>query len=476
MKIVVDRDKVISLGAAIEKKNGLGTTDLLSLDEMIDEVNAIETGSGAGHADQIKDINFYDYDGTLLYSYSFDEASHLTRLPKAPEHEGLTFQCWTEQSIDFIKRTKLPIDVGAIFTTSDGKTHLRVKVLKDSCSVTYQGVAIKGAMYLNWGDGKEDVLGCNQYTSLSSSSLYGNLSHVYEKAGIYDVTVWGEGCDELLVDTCTMVNNSGSCLILEVHYSDQVKRIGNSYVSGSTYLYSCLFANVGLQRVSIPNSVTSIYQLMTAGSAPSYSFIVLPPSLEEMLGTGGNNGGGLIRYIYPRTVKTFLGSSDCRMYCYDFENLIFRFPSLEFVKKSDDGRYSSNTAYPTITYTGGNSSYIKKTYFIFSKMDEELIGKASIPSGNKYLYVPDDSWPVCKAKWDSMKGYGECIRISMKEGTGMDSSCAEELGVTATDKGIAINAATDTVEGTKETIDSGILYVVQIRPSEYDGVILEVGY
>lgn len=43
---------------------------------------------------QKKDVNFYDYDGTLLHSYTDQEALALTSLPENPSHSGLTAQGW----------------------------------------------------------------------------------------------------------------------------------------------------------------------------------------------------------------------------------------------------------------------------------------------------------------------------------------------------------------------------------------------
>ena len=55
------------------------------------------------------DVNFFDYDGTLLYAYTWEEALELTELPEGPEHEGLVFQEWNytlediwEQGSDYI--------------------------------------------------------------------------------------------------------------------------------------------------------------------------------------------------------------------------------------------------------------------------------------------------------------------------------------------------------------------------------------
>lgn len=55
------------------------------------------------------DVNFFDYDGTLLYSYTWEEAKNLTELPEAPSHEDMNFVEWNytledikEQGMDII--------------------------------------------------------------------------------------------------------------------------------------------------------------------------------------------------------------------------------------------------------------------------------------------------------------------------------------------------------------------------------------
>ena len=45
-------------------------------------------GSGGGKELKRDDVNFFDYDGTLLYSYTWEEAKNLTELPPLPKHEG----------------------------------------------------------------------------------------------------------------------------------------------------------------------------------------------------------------------------------------------------------------------------------------------------------------------------------------------------------------------------------------------------
>ena len=56
--------------------------------------NAIDSISSSSAIVEPKDINFYDYDGTLLYSYTKNEVLSLTQLPPLPTREGFTCQGW----------------------------------------------------------------------------------------------------------------------------------------------------------------------------------------------------------------------------------------------------------------------------------------------------------------------------------------------------------------------------------------------
>ena len=41
-----------------------------------------------------KEVNFLDYDGTILYSYTAAEFAALSSMPANPTHDGLTAQGW----------------------------------------------------------------------------------------------------------------------------------------------------------------------------------------------------------------------------------------------------------------------------------------------------------------------------------------------------------------------------------------------
>lgn len=105
-----------------------GTTDITPdagysyLSDVTVKVNVPQEGE----TQELKrnDVNFFDYDGALLYSYSWEEARNLTELPAAPSHDGMTFKEWNytledikEQGTDTIKGKA---DVGTVFVDGSG--------------------------------------------------------------------------------------------------------------------------------------------------------------------------------------------------------------------------------------------------------------------------------------------------------------------------------------------------------------------
>ena len=70
---------------------------------------------------EAKDVNFYDYDGTLLYAYTLAELQALTELPTLPSHNGLTCQGWN-WSLEDLKAYAKPCDIMPYYVTNDGAT------------------------------------------------------------------------------------------------------------------------------------------------------------------------------------------------------------------------------------------------------------------------------------------------------------------------------------------------------------------
>ena len=123
-KIFIEESTLSNIGKSIRAKTG--RTSKISPLNMPAEIASIQTGDGDSSSPVLSnDATFYDYDGTVIASYSLEEVQALTSLPDGPTHDGLTFQGWN-WSLEAIKSMYRAVNVGAIYTTNDGKTRIYI--------------------------------------------------------------------------------------------------------------------------------------------------------------------------------------------------------------------------------------------------------------------------------------------------------------------------------------------------------------
>ena len=128
------------------------------------------------------DINFWDYDGTLLYSWTLAELATKTELPPLPSHDGLVCQGWN-WTLQDIKDAGRELDIGALYITDDGKTRIYVDVdteTWDDFVLNYwQGT--KSGTTVDWGDGTTPEA-INDWSWIEHR-------HVYASSGSYVITM-----------------------------------------------------------------------------------------------------------------------------------------------------------------------------------------------------------------------------------------------------------------------------------------------
>lgn len=170
-------DFLTDIADAIREKKG--TTGTINPQDFSSEIASIESGGGgAVESKPIKDVNFFDYDGTVLYSYTTEQFRGLSTLPPLPTREGLVCQGWNYD----IKDIKDVQDVGAIYVTDDNKTRLYIHIeVPEQLAVeirlnqnTANGVTI------DWGDGS---------TSSQSSTGHIIFNHTYGNVGHYCIAI-----------------------------------------------------------------------------------------------------------------------------------------------------------------------------------------------------------------------------------------------------------------------------------------------
>ena len=241
------------VASAIREKGG--TSDpLVYPDGFVTAIQAIQTGGPAPGAPG--DITFYDYDGTIVTSWTLEELATKTALPDYPSHEGLTCQGWNWSLAD-LKTTNRKMNVGAMYITDDGKTRIYI-CLEEGRTSPMLGVCPNGTVTVDWGDGTTpDTL-----TGTSTMTVKWTPNHAYAAPGEYvikltvDGTVGFYGNFALSEGSAILRYSSGSDNRNYVYRSSVQKiEIGNGVTSiADSAFYSCY----SLTSITIPDGVTSI--------------------------------------------------------------------------------------------------------------------------------------------------------------------------------------------------------------------------
>lgn len=255
-KTQLDAD-MTSVADTIRTKGG--TSEKLSWPDGYNAaIEAIQTGGGAPVEVEEKDVNFYDYDGTLLYSYTLAEAQALTELPPGPEHEGLTFQEWN-CTLEEIQTWNQPLDVGASHITDDGKTRIYIRLIESEKLVVPMNInqTVENGIEIDWGDGSyiETVAGTGAVSPV----------HEYAETGCYKITlnpVSGNlSIEQKLTGTDTYFNS----VVQKVEIGRNVSKIGRGAFEYSRQL----------KTITIPATTTNLGSYFTQFCS-SLKWLVIP--------------------------------------------------------------------------------------------------------------------------------------------------------------------------------------------------------
>ena len=197
------------------------------------------------------DINFYDYDGTLLYAWSLDELAGKTALPDLPTRMGLACQGWN-WTLAEIKALGRKVQVGLNYITDDGKTRLYITIP----NVGVQGTiplcflqTVANGVTVDWGDGSA--------TQTFAGTGEIQTSHQFA-AGDHIITLAvADGCTLTLGRNASVRNVLGALGTSRASITSTLKRveIGKNVTRLGSYGFSeCR----QLSTITIPVSVTSV--------------------------------------------------------------------------------------------------------------------------------------------------------------------------------------------------------------------------
>ena len=296
----------------------------------------------------VQDVNFYDYDGTLIKSYTAEEWQSNGSLPANPSHEGLVAQGWnwTKAQIDsYLTDVGGAVNVGQMYTTESGDTEIDVKMQEGRLS-PIMTIAVNGTITIDWGDNTTP-------DTVTGSSLTSRLAptHTYSSAGNYTIKIhvlsglfsfYGGSTYQILrKNTTASQNRVYSNCIREV-------RIGTGITKIDNYAFSSCYS---LASITIPDTITSIGS-DAFSSCYSLVSITIPDTITSISTYTFSNCYSLASITIPNTVMSIGGNTFSSCYSLASITIPDTITSISNYTFSNCHSFASITIPDTITSIG----------------------------------------------------------------------------------------------------------------------------
>jgi len=260
------------------------------------------------------DVNFIDYDGTIVYAYTAAEFAELAEMPANPTHDGWTSQGWNWTLADakaYVASYGF-LDIGQMYIPTDGKTHIHFTLDADHLK-PYLMLGLDGTAVVDWGDGSaaETVTG-------SYISTFQNFPHLYAQAGAYEITVdLADGSSMAIVgggnaaDGSDLLGDDVETTAAANFYRKSITAI--EIGKGVIYLRNNALAKcTGLKTVTLPSQIATI-STGFCNECYNLRFICLPSSVTYA--GSFKLCVSLERISYPKSITGDIPSycfQDCR--------------------------------------------------------------------------------------------------------------------------------------------------------------------
>lgn len=274
--VLVNEKTLKAIADAVRARGG--TSALMKPGEIPDAVSKIPSG-GSG-ADMSLPVRFFDYEGTLLYSFSLEELAGIERLPDLPFHEGLVCAGWN-WTLEDLKATNREMNVAALYATDDGATRIYVSLDKDTLEpqVSFGQSEDHGVM-VDWGDGSEpETAEGGNYTKIT-------LTHRYREPGEYVIRFLPQGENQVCFfgsyNTGSYTFTAGKSSVREnMKYLSAVRKIeaGSQVRELVDYCFSSFFRMESLMMGKVTEWGNGVVK-----ECCSLKFLGLPEGKETLSG------------------------------------------------------------------------------------------------------------------------------------------------------------------------------------------------
>lgn len=411
------------------------------------------SGGGVTPAEP-KDVNFIDYDGTILYSYTKAEFALLAALPANPSHTGLTAQGWNWSLSD--AKTYVAsygkLWIGQMYVTSSGKTEIDIELNNPDLLSPYLKISVNGTVTVDWGDGStaDTITG----TSLLISKY---TNHNYATTGNYTISIGVTSGSFSFYSSYILTYKSGTDNASRRYNSAIVAiRLGNSSVIGD-YAFSYCYA---LRSITIPNNTAigasafqncyALYRLTIPSGATqiggytiSYCQGLQNISLPSGISLGSNSVRNNERLQYlsmPSGITAIEGNLFFNDY--NLQSVVIPAGVVSIGSSVFNNNYAlySVKFYPTTTPTVANSnawSNVSNTCVIYIPYSAlaDYLGASNYPSSTTYMYIgfatygsgvtlpTQDSTQAYNVVWYATEADAKAQTNAISQGNGNEVYC-----------------------------------------------------
>ena len=229
----------------------------------------------------VNKVQFIDYDGTILHTYTPENFLALTELPALPSHEGLTCQGWNWTLADAKEyvRNNENVDIGASYITDDGATRYYLTLTEDRKDpVLTLYLKANTTLDIDWGDGS------SHSTFSTTSAGFINERHTYASGGDYVISISVVSGSYILQTKAsnysTIISNDKSGVqSSNAAYLAAVRKIE---IGDNVELYSYAFHQyVNLETITIPYGIEAKLFRNIFQNCYKLKYVILPSDVTS---------------------------------------------------------------------------------------------------------------------------------------------------------------------------------------------------
>ncbi len=246
-------------------------------------------------------INYYDYNGTLLYVYTPQEFLALPSHPSQPTHTGLTADGWNWSLSDaqtFIRNTCDCLNIGALYITNDNWTRFYIDIPEEmereyiEWRLSFR-VTKKNGIQVDWGDGS-----AIERPSVNANTNTNTSNHRYYHAGKYCIRVLPDNdCIFQIANSSAYTNCVGYAYMYWRMHSVKLYKVEigkNISLASKAFIYCS-----GLETISFPSTLgsTTIGGSFITNTTCILKGLVIPPNITTISDDAFTSTGNSVKCV-----------------------------------------------------------------------------------------------------------------------------------------------------------------------------------